>query len=165
MKERKPNHIKYLCFILFLFLFFAGNSQSYTFEWVGKTKLKDMMYPGKKYILKQYCQPKADSIAANGKITFASASIEGVKDLELSYLIKDTILLSTELSTSGKENCQMLDNKVREMTGNVAAFISYGKGKTLYQVYVFKKEDIEYILYYDATVNSKKAHVLIVPKR
>lgn len=157
--------MKYIYVILFLFLLFTGYSQSYTIEWVGKTKLKDLMYPGKKYILKQYCQPKADSIAANGKITFASASIEGVKDLELSYLIKDTILLSTELSTSGKENCQMLDNKVKEISGNVPAFIHYGKGKTLYKVYVFKKEDIEYILYYDAAINSKKAHVLIVPKR
>lgn len=143
----------------------AVNSQSYTFDWVGKTKLKDIAYPGKKYRLVQYCDLKADSIAANGKVTFASASIEGVKDLELSYLIKDTILLSTEMTTLGKENGGMLDAKIKEITGNLPAFIQYGKGKTLYKVYVFKKEDLDYILYYDATINLKRVHVLIVPKK
>lgn len=76
----------------------AANAQS-SFEWVGKTKLKDIVYPGKKYTLIQNCDLKADSVAANGRVTFASASIDGVGDLELSYLIKDTILLATEMTT------------------------------------------------------------------
>lgn len=143
----------------------SGSSQSHTFDWVGKTKLKDIVYPGKKYTLIQHCDLKTDSIAANGKVTFASASIDGVKDLELSYLIKDTILLSTEMTTLGKENCGMLDTKIKEMTGNLPAFIQYGKGKTLYKVYVFKKEDMEYILYCEAALSLKRTHVLIVPKK
>lgn len=122
-------HKKYLPILFcFLMITIAGSSQS-TFDWVGKTKLKDIVYPGKKYTLIQYCDPKADSIAANGKVTFASASIDGVQDLELSYLIKDTILLSTEMTTLGKENCGMLNTKIKEITGNLPAFIHYGKGK------------------------------------
>lgn len=152
--------------ILFCFLMItiAGSAQS-TFDWVGKTKLKDIVYPGKKYTLIQYCDLKADSIAANGRVTFASASIDGVKDLELSYLIKDTILLSTEMTALGKENCGMLNVKIKEITGNLPAFIHYGKGKTLHKVYVFRKEGMDYILYYEAAINLKKVHVLIVPKK
>ncbi len=156
--------MKYLP-ILFSFLIIAltASAQS-TYDWVGKTKLKDIVYPGRKYTLIQYCDSKADSIAANGRVTFASASVEGIKDLELSYLIKDTILLSTEMTTRGKENCGMLNAKMKEMTGNLPAFIQYGKGKTLYKIYVFKKDGFDYILYYEASVNLNKAHVLIVPK-
>ena len=159
-------HMKHWFIILsFLVISMPGKTQSYTFEWVGKTKLKDMVYPGQKYILKQYCQPKADSIAANGKITFSSASIEGIKDVELSYLIKDTILLSTEMTTRDKENSVLLNDRLTYITGGAAPFIQYGKGKTLYKVYLFKREEQEYLLYYDYAINFKYAHILIVPKK
>lgn len=156
--------MRYLLVIIFGFSFYNVFTQTYSFEWVSKTKFKDAVYPGKKYILKQLCQPKADSIASNGKITFWAASIDGINELELSYLIKDTILLSTEFTTKGKNNCQMLETKIGELTGGKNAFVSYGINKNLYKVYLFSKEDIEYILYYNYSTNMRKSHVLIVPK-
>lgn len=156
--------MKYLFIIIIALSTFNLFAQSYTFEWVSKTKFKDAVYPGKKYILKQLCQPKADSIASNGKITFWSASIDGIDELELSYLIKDTILLSTEFTTKGKDNCKMMETKISELTGGKKAFVSYGVNKTLYKVYLFSKDNIEYIIYYNCTTNMRYSHILIVPK-
>lgn len=59
----------------------------------------------------------------------------------------------------------MLDAKIKAMTANLPPFIQYGKGKTLYKVYVFKKEEMEYLLYYDAALSLRKVHVLILPKK
>lgn len=157
--------MKYIASISFILLSSYILSQTYTFEWKSKTKFNNIVYPGKKYIIKQLCQPKADSIASNGKITFWSASIDGVKELTLSYLIKDTILLSTELTTHGKENCKMLNVKISDLTDSKPAFISYGINKTIYKIFLIKREDIEYILYYEHLINFKKAHILIVPKK